>query len=94
MAYSSYKRRTGLLRILNYWFNFGEYYNFEWDLKTNAPVSLVITDLAGKTIAEFKNLEGKSKQLVDFSTQSNGVYFYKLFTTRSFIKTGKIVVSK
>jgi len=68
--------------------------NFEWDLNTNHPVSLVITDLNGKTIAEYKNLEGKAKQLVDFTNQTSGIYIYKVFTAQSFIKTGKIVVSK
>jgi len=94
MAHSSYIRRKRLPRILNYWFRFKEYYNFEWDLNTNHPVSLVITDLNGKTIAEYKNLEGKAKQLVDFTNQTSGIYIYKVFTAQSFIKTGKIVVSK
>ena len=39
--------------------------------------NLIIKDVFGKTIAEFKNPSGQSKLLWECSNYSNGVYFYK-----------------
>ena len=68
--------------------------HFDWDLKTDEPISLSITDINGRLVTEIKNLEAKSNTMVDLKQQANGVYIYKIYNGKGYFKTGKFVLSK
>ena len=68
---------------------------FNYTLTTTAPVSLILTDLAGKVVSaeDFGTQhEGNYSTVVNTSALSNGVYFYTL-TVDGISQTDKLTIA-
>jgi len=51
-------------------------------------------DISGKVVVELNNLGAAMKQEIDFKSQPNGIYFYKIMDEKGNLKTGKLSLSK
>ena len=69
---------------------------FEWSNEPHAGniKTISIMDISGKVVVELNNLGAAMKQEIDFKSQPNGIYFYKIMDEKGNFKTGKLSISK
>jgi hypothetical protein len=68
--------------------------NFEWNIPNGKAVTLTISEINGKTVAEYTHLNAQLKKAIDFKPQANGIYIYKIYNKDGYFKTGKVVLTK
>lgn len=69
--------------------------NFIYSLKEISQGEMIIFDLTGKTVANYQLASGLDNQiLINESSLSNGVYFYKVIIDSEIKVSDKIVIIK
>jgi len=69
--------------------------NFIYSLKETSQGDMVIFDLTGKAVANYKLTSGLDNQiLINENNLSNGVYFYKVIIDSEIKVSDKIVIIK
>jgi hypothetical protein len=67
--------------------------NLELSHISSFYLTLDIIDVNGKLIKRYLNINSDSNQIIEIKSQTNGVYFYKLYSDNGYLKTGKIILS-